>query len=48
MTRTWIKVVAVEVDNWLDLSSILKVELVEFSGGTNKSLIEKKVSEVLV
>lgn len=48
MTRTWIKVVAVEVDNWLDLRSVLKVEWVGLSGRTNRDLREKEVSEFWV
>lgn len=35
---TWIKMVAVEVDNWLDLRYILKVESIGLGGGTNRDM----------
>lgn len=38
--------VAVEVDNWLDLRYILKVESIGLSGRTNREMREKEVSKV--
>lgn len=38
MTVTWIKMVAVEVDNWLDLRYMLKAESIGLGGGTNRDM----------